>query len=74
MEQCGADRRHFQRLSGEPTQNRNPQLLPHLEIVGVLEAVEDGQLSPDDLFDRICHEEHLKHCIRLVWSEVLEST
>ncbi len=41
---------------------------------GVLEAVEDGQLSPDDLFDRICHEEHLKHCIRLVRTEVLEST
>ena len=37
------------------------------------ETVEDAQLSPDDLFDRICREEHLKHCIRLVRSEVLEN-
>ncbi len=36
-------------------------------------AQEPGE-SPDELFDRLWRQEHLKHCLRLIRSEVEEST
>ena len=41
---------------------------------GVLAAVQADEASPEELFDRIWREEHLKQCLRLVRSDVEAST
>ncbi|HVP11127.1 MAG TPA: sigma-70 family RNA polymerase sigma factor [Phycisphaerae bacterium] len=35
---------------------------------------QDREQSPDELFDKVWRQEHLKHCLRLIQKEVEEST
>ncbi len=43
-------------------------------VTGELDALPEGGRAPDEVFDLLWRQEHLRHCLRLVRSEVSAST